>query len=83
MARSDFSSDSNCSSLALDLFLISSTANCSTLALVLFLISRLLRSIICKYVSFNTGMEHEQHEVVGGGGVGEEDEAENESVFIG
>ena len=54
-----------------------------TLALVLFLISRLLRSLICKYVSFNTGMEHEQHEVVGGGGVGEGEEAQNESVFIG
>jgi hypothetical protein len=38
-----------------------------------------LRSLICKYVSFNTGMEHEKHEVVGGEG----EEAKNESVLIG
>ena len=70
VARSESPSPANCSSLALVLFLISSAANWSTLALVLFLISRLLRSWICKYVSFNTGMEHKQHEVVGGGGGG-------------
>ena len=79
VGRSDSSSDSNCSSPALDLCLISSAANCCNLALVLFLISLLLRSLICKYVSFNTGMEHEKHEVVGGEG----EEAKNESVLIG
>ena len=77
------SSAANWSTLALVLFLISSAANWSTLALVLFLISRLLRSCICEYVFFNTGMEHVQHDVVGGGGVEEGEEAQNERVFIG
>ncbi len=57
------------------------SSNWSTLALVLFLISRLLRSWICKYVSFKAGMKDEQHEVVGGGGVGEEEDAYPERVL--
>ena len=83
MDRSVSSPSANCSSLPLVLFLSSSTNNCSTLALVLFLISRLFRSCICIYVSFNTGMGGDKHEVVGGGEEGEGEEAQNESVFVG